>query len=91
MQKLEVGGGVFTFGLDALHQRRFLDAAVLAEVLLAANERGERLADAKVLSRYERRRMPHNLALMAATKSKPKTSTPKAATQMGQRLTAAEG
>ena len=25
-----------------------------------------RLADVKVLSRYERRRMPHNLALMAA-------------------------
>lgn len=44
----------------------FLDAAVLAEVLLQANERGERLADVKVLSRYERRRMPHNLALMAA-------------------------
>ena len=44
----------------------FLDAAVLAEVLLAATERGERLADVKVLSRYDRRRMPHNLALMAA-------------------------
>ncbi len=44
----------------------FLDAAVLAEVLLQAHERGERLADVKVLSRYERRRMPHNLALMAA-------------------------
>ncbi len=44
----------------------FLDAAVLAEVLLQAAERGERLADVKVLSRYERRRMPHNLALMAA-------------------------
>ncbi|MFC6337143.1 2-octaprenyl-3-methyl-6-methoxy-1,4-benzoquinol hydroxylase [Pseudomonas karstica] len=44
----------------------FLDAAVLAEVLLQASERGERLADVKVLSRYERRRMPHNLALMAA-------------------------
>jgi len=44
----------------------FLDAAVLAEVLLSASERGERLADVKVLSRYERRRMPHNLALMAA-------------------------
>ncbi|PMZ36720.1 2-octaprenyl-3-methyl-6-methoxy-1,4-benzoquinol hydroxylase, partial [Pseudomonas sp. GW247-3R2A] len=40
----------------------FLDAAVLAEVLLQAAERGERLADVKVLSRYERRRMPHNLA-----------------------------
>ncbi|WP_341521825.1 2-octaprenyl-3-methyl-6-methoxy-1,4-benzoquinol hydroxylase [Pseudomonas sp. G.S.17] len=44
----------------------FLDAAVLAEVLLHAAERGERLADARVLSRFERRRMPHNLALMAA-------------------------
>ncbi|MBF8724568.1 2-octaprenyl-3-methyl-6-methoxy-1,4-benzoquinol hydroxylase [Pseudomonas fulva] len=44
----------------------FLDAAVLAEVLMDACKRGERLADVKVLSRYERRRMPHNLALMAA-------------------------
>lgn len=44
----------------------FLDAAVLAEVLLHANERGERLSDVRVLSRFERRRMPHNLALMAA-------------------------
>jgi len=44
----------------------FLDAAVLAEVLNHAAERGERLADERVLSRYERRRMPHNLALMAA-------------------------
>ncbi|SFB21985.1 2-octaprenylphenol hydroxylase [Pseudomonas sp. NFIX10] len=44
----------------------FLDAAELAEVLLHAAGRGERLADVKVLSRYERRRMPHNLALMAA-------------------------
>ncbi|MET1079276.1 MAG: 2-octaprenyl-3-methyl-6-methoxy-1,4-benzoquinol hydroxylase [Pseudomonas sp.] len=44
----------------------FLDAAVLAEVLLHALERGEPLADLKVLSRYERRRMPHNLAMMAA-------------------------
>ena len=44
----------------------FLDAAVLAEVLLHAHERGERLADLRVLSRFERRRMPHNLALMAA-------------------------
>ncbi len=43
-----------------------LDAAVLAEELLHASARGERLADLKVLSRYERRRMPHNLALMAA-------------------------
>ncbi|WP_184959540.1 2-octaprenyl-3-methyl-6-methoxy-1,4-benzoquinol hydroxylase [Pseudomonas vranovensis] len=44
----------------------FLDAAVLAEELLHAYERGERLADIRVLSRFERRRMPHNLALMAA-------------------------
>ncbi|WP_213878264.1 2-octaprenyl-3-methyl-6-methoxy-1,4-benzoquinol hydroxylase [Pseudomonas sp. dw_358] len=43
-----------------------LDAAVLAEELAAAHQRGERLADVRVLSRYERRRMPHNLALMAA-------------------------
>lgn len=44
----------------------FLDAAVLAEVLRHAAERGENLSDTRVLSRYERRRMPHNLALMAA-------------------------
>lgn len=44
----------------------FLDAAVLAEVLQHAAQRGERLAEERVLSRYERRRMPHNLALMAA-------------------------
>ncbi len=44
----------------------FLDVAVLAEVLLHAMQRGERLSDVKVLSRYERRCMPHNLAMMAA-------------------------
>lgn len=44
----------------------FLDAAVLAEVLLHAHARGERLADEKVLSRFERRRMPYNLGMMAA-------------------------
>jgi 2-octaprenylphenol hydroxylase len=44
----------------------FLDAAVLAEVLRHAAGRGERLADERVLGRYERRRMPHNLAMMAA-------------------------
>ncbi|WP_434678522.1 2-octaprenyl-3-methyl-6-methoxy-1,4-benzoquinol hydroxylase [Pseudomonas sp. R1-18] len=44
----------------------FLDAAVLAEVLRHAADRGENLADMRVLARYERRRMPHNLALMAA-------------------------
>lgn len=44
----------------------FFDAAVLAEVLLHAHGRGERLADERVLSRFERRRMPHNLGMMAA-------------------------
>lgn len=44
----------------------FLDAAVLAEELAGAHGRSETLADLRVLSRYERRRMPHNLALMAA-------------------------
>jgi 2-polyprenylphenol 6-hydroxylase len=44
----------------------FLDAAVLAEVLMHALARGENPADIRVLSRYERRRMPHNLAMMAA-------------------------
>lgn len=43
-----------------------LDAAVLAEVLEVAIARGERVADVRVLSRFERRRMPHNLAMMAA-------------------------
>lgn len=47
----------------------FLDAAVLAEVLLHGQRRGERLADERVLSRFERRRMPHNLAMMAAMES----------------------
>lgn len=47
----------------------FLDAAMLAEVLLHALQRGERLADERVLSRFERRRMPHNLAMMAAMES----------------------
>jgi len=44
----------------------FLDAAVLAETLLHARTRGERLADQRVLSRFERRRMPYNLAMMGA-------------------------
>ena len=43
-----------------------LDAAVLAEVLLAAIARDARLGDMRVLARFERRRMPHNLAMMAA-------------------------
>lgn len=44
----------------------FLDAAVLAEVLQHALQRGEQPNDVRVLSRYERRRMPHNLTMMAA-------------------------
>jgi 2-octaprenylphenol hydroxylase len=73
--KRYVAGGLALIG-DAAHTIHplagqgvnlgFLDAAVLAEELLRALQRGERLADARVLSRYERRRMPHNLALMAA-------------------------
>ena len=43
-----------------------LDAAVLAEVMLAAAARGEAPGDPRVLARYERRRMPQNLAMMAA-------------------------
>jgi 2-octaprenylphenol hydroxylase len=43
-----------------------LDAAVLAEELLHADQRGAGLGDPRVLSRFERRRMPHNLAMMAA-------------------------
>ena len=44
----------------------FLDAAVLAEELCHAQARGESIAEQRVLERYERRRMPHNLAMMAA-------------------------
>lgn len=47
----------------------FLDAAVLAEVLLKARARGESLAEERVLGRFERRRMPQNLAMMAAMES----------------------
>ena len=43
-----------------------LDAATLAEVIRAAQARGEPPGSARVLGRYERRRMPHNLAMMAA-------------------------
>lgn len=43
-----------------------LDAAVLAEVLMAAVARGAEPSDLRVLSRFERRRMPQNLAMMAA-------------------------
>lgn len=44
----------------------FLDAAVLAEELRHAQARGESIVEQRVLERYERRRMPHNLAMMAA-------------------------
>lgn len=44
----------------------FLDAGVLAEELLKAHGRGEPLAGERVLARFERRRMPYNLAMMAS-------------------------
>lgn len=47
----------------------FLDAATLADVLLHAHARGEDLSSLRTLGRYERRRMPHNLSMMAAMES----------------------
>lgn len=44
----------------------FLDVASLADCLLHAQQRGENIASQQVLSRFERQRMPHNLAMMAA-------------------------
>lgn len=44
----------------------FLDVAELAACLLNAIQRGENPAGMQVLSRFERQRMPHNLAMMAA-------------------------
>ena len=44
----------------------FLDAGVLAEELLKARARGEPLSSERVLARFERRRMPYNLAMMAS-------------------------
>jgi len=44
----------------------FLDAAVLAQTLLEAKSCGETISDERVLGRYERQRMPHNLAMMTA-------------------------
>ncbi len=44
----------------------FLDVAVLADELLRARERGFDFADSSVLRRYQRRRIGHNLAMMAA-------------------------
>ena len=44
----------------------FLDAGVLAEELLKAHARGEPLHSERVLARFERRRMPGNLAMMAS-------------------------
>lgn len=44
----------------------FMDAAALAETLLEALDRNEEISTAKVLARFERNRMPHNLGMMAA-------------------------
>jgi len=44
----------------------FLDVAALSKTLLAAQAAGETLGSLRVLGRYERQRMPHNLAMMAA-------------------------
>ncbi|NLD14979.1 MAG: 2-octaprenyl-3-methyl-6-methoxy-1,4-benzoquinol hydroxylase [Gammaproteobacteria bacterium] len=44
----------------------FLDVAELADALLKAVARGENPASLQVLSRFERKRMPQNLAMMAA-------------------------
>ena len=44
----------------------FLDAAALAQVILHALQRGEQIASERVLSRFERQRMPDNLTMMAA-------------------------
>lgn len=44
----------------------FLDVAVLADELLRARERGVDFAHLSVLQRFQRRRMGHNLATMAA-------------------------
>ena len=43
-----------------------LDVAVLSEVLLHAYSRQESISSVHTLSRFERRRMPHNLAMMGA-------------------------
>lgn len=44
----------------------FLDVAELADALLKAVARGENPASLQALSRFERKRMPQNLAMMAA-------------------------
>lgn len=44
----------------------FMDAAALAETLQQAVVNKESIRDLKVLSRFERNRMPHNLGMMAA-------------------------
>lgn len=68
-----VGKGIALIG-DAAHSIHplagqginlgFLDSIVLADVLIQALKSGEKLSDVRVLSRFERRRMPHNIALM---------------------------
>ncbi|OED42126.1 2-octaprenyl-3-methyl-6-methoxy-1,4-benzoquinol hydroxylase [Endozoicomonas sp. (ex Bugula neritina AB1)] len=45
-----------------------MDAAVLAEELLRAHQRGDKLSASHVLDRYQRRRKGHNMAMMAAMK-----------------------
>lgn len=44
----------------------FMDAAALAETLLEAVAQTEDISSVKVLGRFERNRMPHNLGMMAA-------------------------
>jgi 2-octaprenyl-6-methoxyphenol hydroxylase len=45
----------------------FRDAMALAELLIAASERGEDLGAPELLRRYQRRRRPDNLLMLAAT------------------------
>jgi 2-octaprenylphenol hydroxylase len=44
----------------------FLDAGVLAEEILRAQQRGVALGDATVLARYQRRRRAHNALMLNA-------------------------
>lgn len=44
----------------------FMDAAALAETLLAAVANAKDISSVNVLGRFERNRMPHNLGMMAA-------------------------
>lgn len=70
-----IGAGVALIG-DAAHvvhplagqgiNLGFLDAAVLAEEILAAREKGLGLAEISVLARYQRRRRGHNALMLNA-------------------------